>query len=130
MSERPGGHTSVSATRMRMARPCSTGRGHWKRRWAGMTITSDNPGGIVQQQFDAVIIGSGAGGTPIANTLVKAGKSVLILEKGPLFRPQYDSENGRSDFKRDELISDGLEKVVNVANVANNGVSYLDRKRV
>jgi choline dehydrogenase-like flavoprotein len=78
----------------------------------------------VQQQFDAVIIGSGAGGAPIANVLVKAGKSVLVLEKGPLFVPQYDSENTRSDFKRDELISDGLEKIVNVANVANNGISY------
>ena len=79
---------------------------------------------MVQQQFDAVIIGSGAGGAPIAHELVKAGKSVLVLEKGPLFVPQYDSENDRSDFKRDELISDGTEKVVNVANVANNGVSY------
>lgn len=78
----------------------------------------------MQQQFDAVIIGSGGGGAPIANTLVKAGKSVLVLEKGPLFVPQYDSENGRSDFKRDELISDALEKIVNVANVANNGISY------
>jgi choline dehydrogenase-like flavoprotein len=78
----------------------------------------------VQQQFDVVIIGSGAGGAPIANTLVKAGKSVLVLEKGPLFVPQSNSENGRSDFKRDELISDGMEKIVDVAGVANNGISY------
>ncbi len=78
----------------------------------------------MQQQFDVVIIGSGAGGAPIANVLVKAGKSVLVLEKGPLFVPQAGAENGRSDFKRDELISDGMEKIVNVANVANNGISY------
>jgi choline dehydrogenase-like flavoprotein len=40
----------------------------------------------MQTRFDAVIIGSGAGGAPIANVLVKAGKSVLILEKGPLLK--------------------------------------------
>ena len=34
------------------------------------------------QVFDVVIIGSGAGGAPIAHTLVNAGKSVLVLEKG------------------------------------------------
>ena len=39
--------------------------------------------------FAAVIIGSGAGGAPIAHTLVRAGRSVLVLEKGPLLRPQY-----------------------------------------
>src|SRR2546422_447338 len=45
-------------------------------------------------QFDVVIIGSGAGGAPIAYTLANAGKSVLVLEKGPLFRPQYQDPLG------------------------------------
>ena len=45
-------------------------------------------------EFDAVIIGSGAGGAPIAHTLVKGGKSVLILEKGPLFRLQLVTYGG------------------------------------
>ena len=65
---------------------------------------------MTQDEFDVVIIGSGAGGAPVAHILAKAGKSVLILEKGPMFQPQYLSANGRSDFKRDELISDGAEK--------------------
>jgi choline dehydrogenase-like flavoprotein len=78
----------------------------------------------MKQDFDVIIIGSGGGGAPVANTLAKAGKTVLMLEKGPLFVPQYQEENGSSSFKRDELISDGLEKIVNVANVANNGISY------
>jgi choline dehydrogenase-like flavoprotein len=60
----------------------------------------------METQFDVVIIGSGGGGAPIAHTLVKAGKSVLILEKGPLFKPQYQNPNGLSDFKRDELFAD------------------------
>ena len=77
----------------------------------------------MKDQFDAVIIGSGAGGAPIAHILAKAGKTVLVLEKGPLFRPQYQSSNGRSDFKRDELVSDGPEKRIQLP-LANNGQSY------
>ncbi|AKH38285.1 MULTISPECIES: GMC oxidoreductase [Nitrosomonas] len=78
----------------------------------------------MQTKFDVIIIGSGAGGAPIAHTLVKAGKSVLILEKGPLFKPQYQNTNGLSDFKRDELISDGTEKRVQVPGVANYGEGF------
>jgi choline dehydrogenase-like flavoprotein len=78
----------------------------------------------MRDAFDAVIIGSGAGGAPIAHVLAKAGKTVLILEKGPLFRPQYQMPNGRSDFKREELISDGPEKILQIPEARNNGVSY------
>ena len=77
----------------------------------------------MRDQFDAIVIGSGAGGAPIAHILTKAGKNVLVLEKGPLLQPQYQAPNGRSDFKRDELISDGPEKRVQLP-VANNGQSY------
>jgi choline dehydrogenase-like flavoprotein len=78
----------------------------------------------MQTEFDVVIIGSGAGGAPIANVLAKAGRSVLVLEKGPLFKPQYQAEHGSSDFKRDELFATGAEKVVRVAGMANQGQSY------
>jgi choline dehydrogenase-like flavoprotein len=78
----------------------------------------------MNQIFDAVIIGSGAGGAPIAHLLAKAGKSVLILEKGPLFRPEYQSPNGRGDFKRDEVFADGPEKRVQLPGVSNNGAAY------
>jgi choline dehydrogenase-like flavoprotein len=71
-----------------------------------------------------VIIGSGAGGAPIAHTLVAAGRSVLVIEKGPLFRPQADDPMGLSDFKRDELISDGPEKKLVVPGLANTGASF------
>ncbi|WP_042693797.1 GMC oxidoreductase [Azospirillum sp. B506] len=75
-------------------------------------------------EFDVVIIGSGGGGAPIAHTLVKAGKSVLVIEKGPLFRPQADDPLGLSDYKRDELISDGPEKILTVPGLANTGASF------
>ena len=36
------------------------------------------------EQFDVVIIGSGAGGAPIAHTLARAGKSVMVIEEDVL----------------------------------------------
>ena len=74
--------------------------------------------------FDVIIIGSGAGGAPIAHTLVNAGKSVLVIEKGPLYRPQADDPFGLSDYKRDELISDGPEKRLTIPGLANTGASF------
>lgn len=71
--------------------------------------------------YDAIIIGSGAGGAPIAFTLANQGKTVLVLEKGPLIRPQ--SADRLSQFKRDELISDGPEKILHL-NVSNNGEPF------
>jgi choline dehydrogenase-like flavoprotein len=47
------------------------------------------------QDFDAVIIGSGAGAGPVALTLAQKGCSVLVLEKGPWFT--------EADFYKDEL---------------------------
>lgn len=45
--------------------------------------------------YDICVIGSGAGGAPIAYELAKAGKSVVVLEKGPWFKTE--------DFTKDEL---------------------------
>ena len=78
----------------------------------------------VQEQFDIVIIGSGAGGAPIAYTAARAGKSVLVIDKGPFFRPQADDPMGLSDYKRDELISDGPEKQLTFSGLANSGASF------
>lgn len=49
----------------------------------------------MSNDYDVCIIGSGAGGGPVALTLAKAGYSVVVLEKGPWF-----TEN---DFYKDEL---------------------------
>ncbi|MFH1493171.1 MAG: GMC family oxidoreductase [Pseudomonadota bacterium] len=45
--------------------------------------------------FDVCIIGSGAGGGPVAFTLAQQGRSVVVLEKGPWFTD--------GDFYKDEL---------------------------
>ena len=46
--------------------------------------------------YDVCIIGSGAGGAPIAYELSQAGKSVVVLEKGPWFKTE--------DFTKDEIV--------------------------
>lgn len=46
---------------------------------------------------DVCIIGSGAGGSPVAYELSKAGYKVVILEKGPWLKTE--------DFNKDELIA-------------------------
>src|SRR5688572_20264822 len=77
------------------------------------------------EEFDAVIIGSGAGGAPVAWELVRAGKRVLVLEKGPRLRTQEDNgANGLSDFKRDEAYSAGPEKIITLEGVANKGRAF------
>jgi len=50
---------------------------------------------MTDYDYDVCVIGSGAGGGPIAYELAKAGKSVVVLEKGP-----WMSE---IDFYKDEM---------------------------
>lgn len=49
----------------------------------------------MSRDFDVCVIGSGAGGGPIAHALTAAGFSVLVLEKGPWLKEQH--------FTKDEL---------------------------
>lgn len=75
------------------------------------------------EQFDIVIIGSGAGGAPIAAELVALPRElrILVLEKGPKLRTQEDNPAGISDFKRDELYNAGSEKRINIGGAGNQG---------
>jgi|GEM_PF-1890375 len=45
--------------------------------------------------YDAIIIGSGAGGGPVAHRLAKAGANVVVIERG--------KRHQASDFDRDEI---------------------------
>lgn len=74
--------------------------------------------------YDFIIIGSGAGGAPVAHTLVNAGARVLMLEKGPGFRVQGERGKQTSDYRRDELLATGHEKLITTAGVANQGVPF------
>jgi cellobiose dehydrogenase (acceptor) len=43
-----------------------------------------------KQSYDYIVVGSGAGGIPIADRLSDAGHSVLLIEKGPPSSGRYD----------------------------------------
>ncbi|HEX2058975.1 MAG TPA: GMC family oxidoreductase [Actinomycetota bacterium] len=79
---------------------------------------------MADEHVQFVVIGSGAGGAPLTHTLVRAGKQVLVLEKGPLLLTQYQSPSGLSDFKRDETFATGSEKRIKVPGMANVGDSF------
>jgi choline dehydrogenase-like flavoprotein len=79
---------------------------------------------MAEERVEFLVIGSGAGGAPVAHTLVNAGRQVLMLEKGPLLRTQWQSADGLSDFKRDESFATGSEKRITVQGVANTGASF------
>jgi choline dehydrogenase-like flavoprotein len=49
----------------------------------------------MERQRDVLIIGSGAGGGPLAACLANAGHDVLVLEKGPFYQ--------RDEYVRDEV---------------------------
>ncbi|KXV69720.1 ribonuclease BN, partial [Gluconobacter japonicus] len=60
--------------------------------------------------LDVIIVGSGAGGAPLAARLAQAGKSVLVLEAGPKFTPaQYTSDEieAREIYWLNERLSGG-----------------------
>jgi choline dehydrogenase-like flavoprotein len=51
----------------------------------------------VTERVDVVVVGSGAGGAPVAYALARAGAKVLVLEKGPRHQAR--------DFLHDEISS-------------------------
>ena len=79
---------------------------------------------MADEEVEVLVIGSGAGGAPLANTLVKAGHQVLMLEKGPLLRTQQQAPDGLSDYKRDELFATGAEKRLTIPGMANIGEPF------
>jgi choline dehydrogenase-like flavoprotein len=79
---------------------------------------------VAEEEVDIVVIGSGAGGAPLTTTLLGAGRQVLVLEKGPLLRTQYQTSDGLSDFKRDETFATGSEKRITVPGMANVGDTF------
>jgi choline dehydrogenase-like flavoprotein len=77
------------------------------------------------ERFDVIVIGSGAGGAPVATELARAGRTVLVLEKGPKLRTQEDNPRGGvSDFKRDEMFAAGPEKIITLQGVENTGAAF------
>lgn len=80
---------------------------------------------MASEDFDVVIIGSGAGGAPVASVLAQAGYRVLVLEKGPLLRTQDELPGGNpSPFKRDEMFNVGTERRIQIPGMDNTGAVF------
>ncbi|HZA17467.1 MAG TPA: hypothetical protein VE645_11355 [Pseudonocardiaceae bacterium] len=79
---------------------------------------------MADEEVDVVVIGSGAGGAPLTSVLISSGRQVLVLEKGPLLRTQYQAPDGVSDFKRDETFATGSEKRITIRGMANLGDTF------
>jgi len=61
------------------------------------------------KSYDAVIIGSGAGGATLALRLAQAGRKVLVIERGDWFRP---TQAGKNDYLYDLITpGDGMSYV-------------------
>lgn len=69
------------------------------------SVTANILGDDSLTQFDAIIIGSGAGGSTVARTLARAGHKVLILEAGDNHFPGLDDPAGLGPptFSNDEV---------------------------
>ncbi|MGW8221265.1 MAG: NAD(P)-binding protein [Syntrophobacteria bacterium] len=70
---------------------------------------------MTDKTYDAIIIGSGAGGSAVAYNLVHAGKRVLILEKGDVVPRDSSTLDVKTVFKEGRYKShepwvDGLNR--------------------
>ena len=52
--------------------------------WMGTTVLEDAPALDKDEKADVVIVGSGIAGMSVAYELAKAGKNVVILDRGPI----------------------------------------------
>lgn len=74
------------------ARPDPPARGE-HRRWHQQIVDATTLGEDLELEVDVVIVGSGAGGAPIARALAAEGHAVVILEEGAWFtRESFDGD--------------------------------------
>ena len=79
--------------------------------------------------FDAIVIGSGAGGGAIAHTLAKAGKRVLLVERGPRFSDVKAFQDEQRMFINKEAFDDrqiqvnGRSAQLHIAGILGGGTS-------
>ena len=57
------------------------------------------------EQYDVVVIGTGAGGGTLAHSLAASGKSILLLERGDFLAREMDNWNPDAVFVDGKYIS-------------------------
>ncbi|HXZ77912.1 MAG TPA: GMC family oxidoreductase, partial [Streptosporangiaceae bacterium] len=59
----------------------------------------------MNEHYDVIIVGSGAGGGTLAHTLARSGKSILLLERGDFLSREMDNWDPRPVFVDGKYIS-------------------------
>ena len=62
-------------------------------------------GGVMTENYDVIIVGTGAGGGTLAHTLAPSGKRILLLERGDFLPRQVDNWNPKPVFVTGKYIS-------------------------
>lgn len=90
MTKTQSGYTAPSATAAPLAGTNSTGTGAAAATGTGAASAATSTGAacpatntLANTTYDYIIVGSGAGGIPLAAKLADSGKSVLLIERGP-----------------------------------------------
>ena len=65
-----------------------------------MTLVLADPGHATSFSADAIIIGSGAGGSAVADSLTRAGLDIVMVEEGPLVPANESTGTGTGAFAR------------------------------
>jgi choline dehydrogenase-like flavoprotein len=60
---------------------------------------------VVPEDFDVIIIGTGAGGGTLAHTIASSGKKILLLERGSFLRREMDNWDPGPVFEDGRYIS-------------------------
>jgi choline dehydrogenase-like flavoprotein len=61
--------------------------------------SASRPTPVMNEHFDVIIIGTGAGGGTLLHRLAASGKRILILERGPFLPREKDNWNYHGSFK-------------------------------
>lgn len=77
----------------------------------------------MEQHYDYIIIGSGAGGGTIAHVLAKSGKSILILERGDFLPQEKENWDTVEVFEKERYHTDEVWKDKN-GNDVHPGTGY------
>ena len=80
-----------------------------------------------KEEYDTIVIGSGAGGAPVAWSLAKQGKRVAILERGGLVRPDTTVNTLRKHFvAQASLVSSRYSSIVVLAGEGLGGTTAIN----
>src|SRR4029077_209445 len=104
-TRRPRATARSPRIRCRSRTPARTWRRSTRRRWRRCRRSSRACAGDAETMadFDAIVIGSGAGGSMAALAFAKKGLKVLVLEKGENYYPDLEG-GGTSTVFRNESV--------------------------